>query len=117
MLVLAAAAAAVIAYAVWMLFPYHLFGAEAPADAFFLWEAMMWLIGLTLSLFGLASLLGGSFTPHTMRDHFSHTRDVLRDAADARREMLGGWSPGRLWPLFTGIALIAIAAVARFSLE
>jgi len=113
---LSVATAAAVAYGLWVLFPYHLLEAHDFEAAFFIWEATMWLTGLTLALFGLASLLGGSFTPHTMRDHFSHTRDVLRDASDSRREMLRGWSLGRLLPLSAGIALITIAAVARASL-
>jgi hypothetical protein len=104
--------AAAFSLALWKWFPYADFHRTTLEDRFFLWEAVVWLLGLLLIFFGIGAALG---TLHLANARMPPMEEVYwssrtRPRSQERVSIFG------VWMVLTGGVLLALAAWARASL-
>lgn len=109
-IVIAGLFAGAIGVAAWYLLPYQAWKAETFAERFALWEGVLWALGATGTLFGVAALFNATdlYSPRPLEQ-------VLQQASDARRgRTLYSELPTAPWMLLAcSLALIVAAVVGR----
>lgn len=102
-----ALAAFVLAAGLRELLPYARLRSTTPEERFFLWEGVMWMLGLVLVCFGATAGLGalhlGDYRLPGMDEFLARMRDPARP-----RPSLLPW-----WVVCTGVLLILLAVHAR----
>ncbi|HEY0020988.1 MAG TPA: hypothetical protein VGC13_32100 [Longimicrobium sp.] len=109
-IVTAGVIAGAIGIGAWYLLPYEAWKAETFAERFALWEGILWALGATGTLFGIAALFNATdlYSPRLLEQ-------VQQQAADALRgRTLYSDLPTVPWVLLgCGLALIVAAVVGR----
>jgi hypothetical protein len=109
-IVTAGVIAGAIGIGAWYLLPYEAWKAETFAERFALWEGVLWALGATGTLFGVAALFNATdlYSPRLLEQ-------VQQQAADALRgRTLYSDLPTIPWVLLVcGLALIVAAVVGR----
>jgi hypothetical protein len=112
-MLISASIAGALAVGAWYLLPYDSLDAQTAVQRFARWEAVMWGLGATGTLFGVAALFNATDL-HAPRP----LEQVLQQAGDARRgRTLYSDLPAFPWLMLgCGLALILAAVAARGAL-
>ncbi len=110
-LILAASAAiaAGVAFALWEYFPYASFHRSTLEERFFLWEGILWMLGLVLICFGIPAALG---TRHLLNTRIPSMAEIY-SVSHVRPHRQDRFSFVPVWMVLTGIVFLVLATWAR----